>query len=62
MKGMRNWPCEVFLFILASDFSHSIKSYNMGPPALLPLQTKACCGFLFPLKIHNLSQVWTHEP
>jgi hypothetical protein len=40
------WPCEVFLFILASDFLHAVKSYDMGPTALLLLRRKVCCGFL----------------
>jgi hypothetical protein len=31
----------------------------MGPPALLLLQRKVCCGFLSPLKIHRLGQIWT---
>jgi hypothetical protein len=35
-------------------FLHAIKSYNMGPPALLTPIRKACCGFLSPLKIHCL--------
>jgi hypothetical protein len=29
----------------------------MGPTALLPLQRKARCGFLWPLKIHRMGQV-----
>jgi hypothetical protein len=36
-KGMRIWPCKVVLFILAISFLHAIKSYIMGPPALLHL-------------------------
>jgi hypothetical protein len=54
LKGMRVCPCKVFLFILASDFLHAVKSYDMGPPALLPLWRKVCCGFLLPLKVHCL--------
>jgi hypothetical protein len=34
-----------------------IVSYDMGPPALLLLQRKACCGFLLPLKIYHLGLV-----
>jgi hypothetical protein len=41
---------------------HAIKSYNMRPPALLPLERKVCCRFLLPLKPHWLIWVWTHEP
>jgi len=62
VKGMRIWPCQVFLFILASYFLHAVKSYDMGPTALLPLRRKVCCGFLSPLKIHRLGWVWTREP
>jgi hypothetical protein len=31
---------------------HVVKSYDMGPPALLvrPIRRKVCCGFLSPLK------------
>jgi hypothetical protein len=25
---------------------HAVKSYDMGPPALLPILRKVCCGFL----------------
>jgi hypothetical protein len=34
--------------VLASILLHAVKSYDMGPAALLPIQTKACCGFLSP--------------
>jgi hypothetical protein len=27
----------------------------MGPPVLLPIRRKVCCGFLSPLKIHRLA-------
>jgi hypothetical protein len=37
VKGMKILSCKVFLFILTSDFLHAVKSYDMGPPALLPL-------------------------
>jgi hypothetical protein len=40
----------------------SVKSYSMGPPALLPIQRKVCCGFLLPLKIHCLGRVWNLWP
>jgi hypothetical protein len=61
VKGMRIWPCEVFLFILATDPLHSVKSYYMGPLALLPLHRNLCCGCLSPLKIFHLSWDWTNE-
>jgi hypothetical protein len=28
----------------------------MGPPALLPIRRKVCCGFLLPLKIHRIGR------
>jgi hypothetical protein len=31
-----------------------IKSYDMGPLALLPIRRKVCYGLLSPLKIHRL--------
>jgi hypothetical protein len=56
-EGNSIWPCEVFLFILASDFLHAVKSYDTGPSVLLPLRMKACCGILSPLKIHFLNRL-----
>jgi hypothetical protein len=34
---------------------HAVKSYDMGPPALLPLRRKVCCGILLPLKINLIA-------
>jgi hypothetical protein len=61
-KGMRIQHCEVFLFILASVFLHTVKSYDMGPPALLPVGRKVSSGFLSTLQIHSLGRIWTREP
>jgi hypothetical protein len=33
-----------------------------GASGFIPLQRKACCGFLSPLKIHRLGRVWTRKP
>jgi hypothetical protein len=33
------------------DSLHALKSYDMGPTALIPLRMKACCGLLSPLQI-----------
>jgi hypothetical protein len=41
---------------------HAVKSYDMGPPALLPIRRKLYCGFLSPLKINRLGRVWIREP
>jgi hypothetical protein len=38
---MRILPCEVFMFILATDILHEVKFYDMGPPALLPFRRRA---------------------
>jgi hypothetical protein len=38
--------CTVFFFTLASNFY--MLYCDMGPPALLPLRRKACCGFYRP--------------
>jgi hypothetical protein len=51
MKGMRIWPCKVFLFILASDFLHSIKLYDIGPSPL----KEGVLWIITALKIHHLS-------
>jgi hypothetical protein len=42
---------EVKIF-LASDILHAVKPYNMGPLALLPIQSMVCCALLSPIKIH----------
>jgi hypothetical protein len=38
-------PCEVFLFILANNFLHAVKSYGMGPTALLPSEGRCTAEF-----------------
>jgi hypothetical protein len=55
------WPWVAFLFILASDFLNSVKSYHMGPLALLPFQRKAYWGFLSLLRISHLCRVWARK-
>jgi hypothetical protein len=47
-QGMR--ICIFIIFDTLTDLIHSVESYDMGPPALLPIQRKACCRFLSPLK------------
>jgi hypothetical protein len=47
---------------MSTDLLYAIKSYDMGPLALLPTQRKMWCRFLPPLKIHRLGQVWTRDP
>jgi hypothetical protein len=37
--------------------SHAIKPYDMGPPALLPIGKKVCCGFLSLLIIYCFGRV-----
>jgi hypothetical protein len=39
-----------FIFVC---FLRAVKSYDMGPTALLTITTKLCYGFLSPLKIHR---------
>jgi hypothetical protein len=46
--GHAGYLCSYFEVI----FLHTIKSYNMGPTALLLLQRKAYCGFLLPLRMY----------
>jgi hypothetical protein len=50
------WPCKVFLLILASDLL-TCRKILWHEASLLPLQRKACCRFLFPLKIHPLAGI-----
>jgi hypothetical protein len=48
---------KIIFVIFESYFLHAIKAYDIGPSALLSLGSNACCGFLFPLKIHRLGRV-----
>jgi hypothetical protein len=50
---MMDLTFEVCVFNFEVIFLHGVKSYDMGPTALL-LRKKACCGHLSPLKIHRL--------
>jgi hypothetical protein len=49
---------RISIFRTSTDLLHAVKSYDMGPPALLPIRRKVCCGFLSPLKIHRLGRVY----
>jgi hypothetical protein len=51
--NIREFCLHVYLFMPRSILYHTIKSYDMGPPALLPIRRKVCCGFLEPLKTHR---------
>jgi hypothetical protein len=52
----------ISIWDMSMDLKHTLKSYNMGPPALIPIRRNVCCPFLSPLKIHHLSQVLTDDP
>jgi hypothetical protein len=43
------------------DLLHVVKPYVMGPPALLPIRRKVCCGFLSPLEIHRIGRARTRN-
>jgi hypothetical protein len=47
-----NFALRSISFIFRMYFLHAVKSYDMGPMALLHLRRKVCCGFLSSLKIH----------
>jgi hypothetical protein len=47
-KGMRICSCRVFLFILASDFIHTVMSYNMGPWPYFPSKGRCAVDFYHP--------------
>jgi hypothetical protein len=47
-RNTQIWLCKVLLCTLASDFLHAAKSYDMGPPALLPVRRKVCSDFYSP--------------
>jgi len=59
--GGSGWS-KLWIFYFSHTLLDVAKSYNMGPPALLPFQKKVCCGFLSLLKIHRLGRAWTREP
>jgi hypothetical protein len=40
-------------FYTSRVLQHAVKSYDMGPTALLLLRRKSCYGYLSPLKIHR---------
>jgi hypothetical protein len=58
-NGRRNehFAYPIHYFDTSTDLLHAVKSYDMGPTALLPVRRKVCCGFLSPLKIHRLGWV-----
>jgi hypothetical protein len=39
----------------------AVKSYDMGPSALLPIRQKLCCRYLSPLKIHRFGRARTRN-
>jgi hypothetical protein len=51
-KGVRILPISISN--TSGDLQHAVKYYDMGPPALLPVRSKVCCGLLSPFKIHRL--------
>jgi hypothetical protein len=55
-KEMNLALLSTFVQIFQVTFLYAVKSYDKGPPALLPLRRKVCCGFVSPLKISRL--VW----
>jgi hypothetical protein len=48
-KRSEDLALQAFLFTLASDFLHAVKSYDMGPLALLPSEVKCAADFYRPL-------------
>jgi hypothetical protein len=52
---------RVSIWDALTDLEHAVKSYDVGPPALLPIRRKLCCGILSS-KIHRLGRVWTRDP
>jgi hypothetical protein len=58
-EGVRIFPISIWN---TSDVQHVVKSYDRGPPALLPVRRNVCCGFIWPLKVHLLGRVWTLDP
>jgi hypothetical protein len=44
-KAFRSLSCKHFVHT-CKWFFHTVKSYDVGPSALLPIRRKACCDFL----------------
>jgi hypothetical protein len=63
-NGRKEWQFYLasISFTLTSNFFTCRKTYDMGPLALLPIQSKVCCQFLSPLKVYRLGQVCTRNP
>jgi hypothetical protein len=59
-EELMNFAFEISLFVLPSDFLHAVKSYDMGPEALIPVRRKSWFGFFIALK--NLSPRAGDEP
>jgi hypothetical protein len=57
VKGNNEFGPSNILFTLASDLTHAVKFYDMGPTALLSPPKKTCCGFLLSLKINCFSRL-----
>jgi hypothetical protein len=58
-NGWRKWkrPCGT-----SRGLQHAVKSYDMGPQALLPIRRKLCWGFVLPLKINRLGWALNPQP
>jgi hypothetical protein len=48
-----NFALQSISFILRRLLYHAVKSYNMGPMALLPSERKRAVDFLLLLKLHR---------
>jgi hypothetical protein len=53
LRKLLIWPSKYLRSCFEVFFLHVVKSFNMGPPDLLPLQRKSCCEFVSPLEIHR---------
>jgi hypothetical protein len=55
-----NFACHYLKYLKGSLTCHKILWH--GTSSFISIWRKLCCGFLSPLKIHRLVQVWTHDP
>jgi hypothetical protein len=53
-RNVREFCLQESLFIPLGFLQHSVKSYDMGPTALLTLRRMSCYRLLSPIKIHRL--------
>jgi hypothetical protein len=58
-EGSDDFSLQSIFIHTSKGFLHAVKSYDMGPTALLPLRRNVCCGFLLSSAGFELSNLWS---